>query len=332
MAADMAEQPDVLRRLIAARSRLHRDIRRLTPTPLRGIALVGRGSSENAALYGRSLLETLTHVPATLVPASMVRLYGGETDMDGHLAVALSQSGRTADVVETLEALGRHGAVTVALTTDPASPLGGVADLVLDLQTGPERAVPATKTFTAELATLAMIGEAFGATDLFGPRWPQMVDAVEDELQDQGCAGAAAARLHGIDQLSIVAAGLLVAVANEGALKLRETALVAASGWSSAEFHHGPIAIVGPSHPVILIAHSGRAGDEVLRIREELPDVPTITIATTPNADLRLPSHLPEPLAAIPAAVRAQQLALETARRRGLDPDQPPRIRKVTLV
>ena len=330
MAADMREQPSVLTRIVERRPRLHDALRAVTPDPLRGIALVGRGSSGNAALYGRILLEAETGALVTLVPPSLARLSRPGADRTGFLAFGLSQSGRTTEIGETLAALRARGATTVGIMADPEGPLAQFSDLVIDLACGGERAVPATKTFTAELAVLAAATEALSGAPWPDATWRAMVRAVARALDDEDTARAVAARIDAT-ALSVIGAGVFVGVALEGALKLLEAARIAATGWSAASFRHGPMTLAGPGHPVIAIRVEGKAGDDVRHSLTMIEAAPVITVSDDPTADLPIDGGLPEALAAIPAAVRLQQVALAVAVRRGVDPDRPPRLKKVTL-
>jgi len=328
MAAEMDEIPAVLRRLLARR-RVLAEALRPAPRPPAGVVLVGRGSSEHAALYGRYLLEMATGRPASLFPPSLTDRAGA---YDGYLAVGLSQSGETADVVAALDALGRAGAFTVALTAWPARPLGASAGAVVDLCTGPERAVPATKTFVASLAALALVAEQLGAVPWSPDGWGWLIGAVEDVLADPGPATLAAARIDPGDAVACVGRGLLKPVAREAALKLQETALITADAHSSISFHHGPIATAGPDRPLVGFAAPGPDGDDTRRLLRHVRrwGSPTVLVDESPTADLPLPPRVPAGLLALPATVRAQQLALAVALGRGLDPDAPPGLTKVT--
>ncbi|MGZ4126670.1 MAG: SIS domain-containing protein [Actinomycetota bacterium] len=330
MTLEMAEQPAVLRRFLARRSELHAQIARVTPRDLRGIALVGRGSSANAALFGRTLLELATSEPAMLVSPSIGRLYHARTDYKDFVAIGLSQSGETPEVVETIRALRAEGAVTIALTSQ-SDGLAEAADLWIDLDVGVERAVPTTKAFTAELAALVTISEALGEKPLDDHEWIRAADEIASVLNDPLPVAVLARRLEEITHLSVIAAGMFLGIAEEVALKLQETALVAASAHSAASYRHGPLALAGREHPVIAIVGSGDAGEETAEAVRDLraQRVPVAVIGTDGEVDI--PTDLPEQLAAIPAVVRGQQLALALAERKGLDPDRPPKLEKVTM-
>jgi glucosamine--fructose-6-phosphate aminotransferase (isomerizing) len=330
MVAEMGETSSALRRLLAARSVIVEALRKISRPPA-GFVFVGRGSSEHAALYGRHLLEMSTRRPASLFPPSLTGAAGAYR---GYVAVAISQSGETADVVSTLKALQGAGAVTVALTAQPESALGAIADVVIDLCTGRERAVPATKTFVASLAALALMAEALGTVPWAPEGWGQMIGAVDMVLDDFASAERAAAHLGPNDAVACVGRGLLKPIAREASLKLQEAALLHADAYSAISFHHGPIATAGPDRPLVGFAEAGPGGDDTRRLlrRVRLWGSQTLLVDQSPEADLPLPPAVPRGLVALPAATRAQQLALAVALRRGLDPDVPRGLSKVTRI
>jgi glucosamine--fructose-6-phosphate aminotransferase (isomerizing) len=329
MAADMAEQPAVLARLLSRRRTLIADIREVIPPSLRGVALVGRGSSAHAAGFGRYLLETASGLPATVVPPNLLAAHRSGSPYAGFLALGISQSGESPDVATALAALRRAGARTVALSAHPSSQLVRNADLALDLATGSEQAVPATKTFTASLFLLLLTAEALGPVSWAARELERLPGALLGILADSEPAQRAAAGLDGHDRWACVGSGLLAPIAAEAALKLEEVALVVADHHSSASFRHGPIATAGPRRPVLALATG--PDDSTLGLADDLRrrGSPVLLAAPGPDADLVLPA-LPGPLLAVAAAVRAQQLALALAECRHLDPDHPPGLTKVT--
>jgi glucosamine--fructose-6-phosphate aminotransferase (isomerizing) len=329
MAAEMAEQPGGLRWMLVRRAGLRVRLAHALPKDLRGVAFVGRGSSANAALFGRTLAELATGCPAFLVSPSARRLYDVRTDYHGYLAVGLSQSGRTPEVVAALQYLHDAGARTVALTSDCDSPLARTADAAIDLGVGPEHAVPTTKAFTAQLAALVVLAEALGGEVVPDDRWVAAARATQEVLGDQPQADAVARSLVSASHLSVVGAGLYFGIAEEVALKLQETALVAASAHSSASYRHGPFALTGAKHPLVALVGPGPAGAETARLVEDARAAGARVVVIGPGGDLSVPD-LPEVLATIPAVVRGQQLALALALAKGIDPDAPPGLSKVT--
>lgn len=330
MAQDMAEQPAVLERLVARRAELAAGLDAARPI---GIVVVARGSSDYAAIFGRYLLEAATGLPVALAAPSLQTLYGVTPRVDGWMAVGVSQSGRTPEIATVLERFGAGGARTVAITNDADSPLAELADVPLALGAGEERAVPATKTFTGQLAAMAILADALGELGWTEAEWSRVPRAVAEVLADDAAARQAAQRLGDAGDLFVVGRGLLLCVALEAALKLREASGVRAEGWSAADFRHGPMTVARGAVPLLAVSAHGPAEGDVLELAQSLAERGTdvLRLADDPAADLPYPGvGLPEAFRAIPAAVRAQQLALALAQRRGVDPDAPPGLRKVT--
>jgi glucosamine--fructose-6-phosphate aminotransferase (isomerizing) len=333
MTAEMAEQPRVLADLAARRDELTSHVREALPGPPAGIVLVARGSSDNAAVFGRYVLELATRRPVALAAPSLVTRYGVQDRLDGWLAVGVSQSGRTPEIVSVLESFGAAGATTVAITNDRSSPLAAAADAAIDTAAGAEKAVPATKTVTAQFAAFALLAEALGdRLPWDGAAWEALPEAVGDLLADDAPARAAAEAVGDAQGLVAIARGLLLGAALEAALKLKEMTGILAEGASAADFLHGPIAVVRRELPVLTLAAGGPAAadvDEFARAARARGGR-VLAIAPDDGADLPIPAAIPDGLAAITATVRAQQLAREVSLLRGIDPDSPFGLSKVT--
>ena len=331
MAAEMAEQPTALAGLLSRRAAIAAAIRAALPRPPVGIVLVARGSSDHAAAAGRYLLELSSGRPTALGTPSLVSRYGAAIDFGGYLVIALSQSGRTPEIVNYLERARAGGATGVAITNDPTSPLAAVADVAVDLAAGPELAVPATKTVTAELLALALVAGALGPP----PATPAELDAlpaqVEAVLADPEPARAVAARLVEAPRLLTVARGPLFGAALETALKIEEITGRMVAAHSAADFRHGPIAIADPGLAVIAFASPGPTHADVLELVERLRARGCTVHRGGPEPDAELPwPAAPEALAPILAVVRGQQVAAGLADLLGLDPDRPEGLTKVT--
>jgi glucosamine--fructose-6-phosphate aminotransferase (isomerizing) len=331
-ASEMDEQPRVLNALIERWDELCDRVRAEAPEELEGIVLVARGSSDHAALYGRYLLELATGRPVALAAPSLALLYGARTDYRGWLAVAVSQSGRTPEISSVIRRLREDGAQALALTNDPESPLGEAVNLVLELGAGEERAVPATKTVTSEFAVFALIAEALGTVPWSRDDLARVPAAVARTLADRAPVDSVTARLAGARGIFSLARGLLYAVAQETALKLKETALVLAEGYSAADFRHGPIAVAGPGTAALCLVARGPAHADMADLAADLQrrGADVVRVGEDDGADLPLPGGLPEALGAFPALVRGQQLGHGLALRLGLDPDAPRGLSKVT--
>jgi glucosamine--fructose-6-phosphate aminotransferase (isomerizing) len=290
--------------------------------------IVARGSSDHAAVYGRYLLELATRRPVALAAPSLVTRYGARTNTAGWLVVGVSLSGETPEIVTVVERLREGGGRTVAITNDPDSPLAHATEVVLGLGAGAERAVPATKTLTATLGAFAVLAEALGGVPFTARELARVPDALAETLADGHSAKALAKDWHTAEGILVTARGWLYAAALESALKIREAALLDAEAYSSADLLHGPIAAVDAGAPVLALDFPGPTAPDIEAVakalRERRADVRRASDA------LPLPRELPEALAPIPAAVRGQQLALELALERGLDPDAPRGLSKVT--
>ena len=251
MASEIAEQPAAARRtldhLLPERDRL-----RSLGAGRRRVLLVARGSSDNAAIYGRYLLEVAAGVPAALAAPSVATHYGARLDLSDTLVVSVSQSGATAEIVETQDWARRCGAATVAVTNVADSPLAAEADVALVTQAGPELAVPATKTYLTQLVALAVVADALGAG--VEESLARVPDAVAALLPTD--VSAAAQALAAADEVVVSGRGLLLGTALETALKLEETCLRPVRGYSYADLRHGPISVVTDGVLAVLVAAS----------------------------------------------------------------------------
>lgn len=335
MEAEMAQQPETLASLLARREQIAAWLRTAVPDPPRGISLLARGSSDNAAVYGRYALELALRQPVALTAPSLWTRYGVHEDLRGHLVVAASQSGRTPEILTTLTALREAGAVTVAITNEEDSPLADAAAFAISLEAGEELAVPATKTFSATLAAMAIVSEALSGSPRPEAEWTATLDAQRQILADPEPA-ATAARLLAESSGSVhLGRGPMFSVALEAALKVSEASSLPAVGFSSADFLHGPVAAAGPATPVVAYVAPGPVADDVhaAAAKAHAGGAPLIVVGDERRGDgAHVPTGggYPEALAPIAYVVRAQQLALFTALARGGDPDRPPSLEKVT--
>jgi glucosamine--fructose-6-phosphate aminotransferase (isomerizing) len=326
MAAEMAAQPEVLARLAGRAAADAAAVRAVLPGPLAGVMFVARGSSDNAAVFGRYLTELTAGRPAGLAAPSLYTRYRAAADWHGYLVIALSQSGATPEILTTAEALRSRGARVIGITNEPGSPLAGVTDLVLTTDAGPERAVPATKTVTAQLAVLVSVAAALGPGAAAEEVLPRLPDAVRAVLADPGPVTSLAAGWAALDRLVVTGRGLGYAAALETALKVKETSGILAEGISAADLRHGPIAAVYAGAPVLLVDAGGPAAADLAELRELLQRRGAES-AALPGP---VAAGLPEPAQVITAVVRGQQLAHALALARGADPDSPAHLTKVT--
>jgi glutamine---fructose-6-phosphate transaminase (isomerizing) len=310
--AEMAEQPAVLERLLGdpAIAAARRAIHARSP---RYAVIAARGSSDNAARYAQHVLGRFWGLPVALATPSLHTLYDAPMRYDDALVLGISQSGASPDVASVIAAATHQGALTIAITNEPDSAVGTAARHVIDLQTGPERSVAATKTYTASLgAVAALVGDASVVPDAMARQLDRSVPAVEWE------------------RVAVIGRGANYGTAFEAALKISELTGVVAAPFSSADFLHGPIAMVDRGFPILAIAPAGPTlpgmrevfGAATTAALEVISDVPAI-------ADIEL-ERVPEWLSPLVAVIPAQQLAVAMAERLGRDVDRPPGLQKVT--
>jgi glucosamine 6-phosphate synthetase-like amidotransferase/phosphosugar isomerase protein len=337
MRTEIGEQPEAIARTIDALVPLGTDLRRLA-TGARHVLFVARGSSDNAAVYGQYLCSVRAGRLATLASPSVATAYSAELDLRGVLAVGVSQSGRTAEIVETLRWARRRGAATACITNEASSPLAAEAQVALVTQAGAEQALPATKTYSTQLAALAVLCYALADDEAAPARLAAVPSAAAAMLDTADEAEELAQRLTYADRMVVTGRGYAYSTARELALKLTEACYVTALGLSYADLLHGPIAVVDSATPVLLTA----AG--------EGPVLPGLTALASRVAALgghaygiggdaafaaacqaRLPGpDLPEELAPLALVVPGQLLAEALARAKGVDSDTPRGLRKIT--
>jgi glucosamine--fructose-6-phosphate aminotransferase (isomerizing) len=324
MAAEIAQQPEVLARLLrdgaAAAGQARAAIESYRP---RFAVFAARGTSDHAALYGKYLAEVHLDLPAGLASPSSITVYGSRPDMRGVLFVAVSQSGESPDLVESLQVARHCGALTLAITNNAESPLARAADRHVDVLAGPERAVAATKTYTAQLLALHLV---LGTGD------PAPVpDAAARTLGYAALAHAAADRFRHTDRLVTTGRGFSYPTAREAALKLMETSYLAAQAFSGADLLHGPMAMLGADVPVIAMVTPGRGAAAMAPVLDRLAATSVEVLRVGPAEGLPVASAgVPEALLPILEILPLQQLAWRLALDRGGDPDRPRGLSKVT--
>jgi glucosamine--fructose-6-phosphate aminotransferase (isomerizing) len=258
-------------------------------------------------------------------------VYDAPIDYTGWVVVALSQSGQTPEIVTITERLRRAGAATVAITNSATSALADVADVTVSLDAGEELAVPATKTVTSSLLGVLTVAAALGTLPCWADSLAALPDITAALLSDVDAVTSAGTALAKADRVVVTARGLLLPAALETALKLQETTGMLAQGLSTADLRHGPVAATGPDVPVVALAAPGAAEADTRALVAEVRarGARAVVLGAQPDDTVSLPD-LPELLAPIPAVVRGQQLALAASLARGVDPDRPTGLRKVT--
>ncbi|MCM6774160.1 SIS domain-containing protein [Nocardia sp. CDC159] len=336
MAAEIAEQPVAWQRLLSeGTDAIRAAAARITEYQPRFALFVARGTSDHAALYGKYLVEIHHALPAGLASPSTMTVYGSTPDLRDTLFIAVSQSGGSPDLVQSVEVARRQGALTVALTNNPDSALAAAAEVHIDLLAGPELAVAATKSYTAELLALyLMLDYARGGNGSGTAELPRLGAQV---LESGASLAATAERYRFAQRLITSARGYSYPTAREAALKLMETSYLSAQAFSGADLLHGPLATIDPSVPVLAIVPEGAGGRAMrpvlARLAELRADVFGVGAADAIaglTGGVTLPTGVPEPLSPLLEILPLQQLALHLAIARGGDPDRPRGLNKVT--
>lgn len=337
---EIHEQPAVLERLL--REQLETARRVAAEIARRDVGLVliaARGSSDNAALYGKYLWGALCGLPVALATPSLFTTYGSPPRLSGTLVVGISQSGESPDIAAVVREGRAQGALTLAITNEPASPLAGEAELVLETLAGAETAVAATKTYTAQLLAIALVGVALGGDGERLAELGRVPDQVREALALEEPAGRAAERFRAMERCVVLGRGFNYATAYEWALKLKELTHVGAEPYSSADFRHGPVAMVSDGFPVLAVAPAGAVFDDVHALLRRLGCERGAELVVVSNRDdalglargaLRLPEALPEWLSPIVSIVPGQLFTLHLTRAKGLDTERPRGLDKVT--
>ncbi len=329
MAAEMAEQPAVLSRLLAGSEEIAETRARVVAAKPRFVLIAARGTSDHAALYAKYLVEVRMQLPAGLASPSALTVYGAAPDMADVLFVAISQSGSSPDLVDSLRAARERGALSLAVTNARDSPLAQAAELTVDVRAGHERAVAATKSYTAELLALHLLFAGEHAARDAAPL-PAAAAGTLALTPDEHVADVAAG-FRDTERIVLTARGYSYATAREAALKIMETSYLSAQAFSGADLLHGPLAMIDRSVPVIAIASPGRGGEAMGPVLEHLAALggPTLRVGSgdgLPIAADGIAEHLLPILEIMPLQRLAWRLALD----RGVDPDRPRGLSKVT--
>ena len=338
--SEIFEQPERLASLLENQKHTVIEIARaIQSRNIQYAFLAARGTSDNAGRYANYLWGAHNGIPLALATPSLFTYYQRPPRLHHALVVGVSQSGQSPDIVSVLEEGRRQDCLTLAITNIPDSPLAKSADFVLDIQAGPERAVAATKTYTAELMAIAMLSAALNDSK---ERWDELASvstwAQQTLILDDPIAQMSQ-RYRYMNQCVVLGRGFNYATAFEWALKLKELTYIIAEPYSSADFQHGPIAMVEGGFPVLAIAPDGKVYDSMkdmlTRLRKQ-KEAELVVISDHADAlalaqsPVRLPAHIPEWLTPLVSIIPAQLFACHLTEAKGYDTDTPRSITKVT--
>ncbi len=336
---EIFSQPAVLREAMRAEyAHIERIAARLRDADVRFLFIAARGTSDNAALYAKYLFGACNGLPVALAAPSLFTIYRQPPRVEGALVIGISQSGQSPDIVSVLEEGRRQGALTLAITNAPDSPLAQAADFVIDVHAGAELAVAATKSYTAQLLAVAMLSVALEGSAERLEVLRSVPDRVAEILERAEAIEPMAARYRYMEQCVILGRGYNYATAFEWALKMKELTYTVAQPYSSADFRHGPIAVVERGFPVMAVAPHGAVFDDLLALLRELAEERRAELVVVSDEEAALATATtPLPMPAVPewvsplmSIIPAQLFTFSLTVARGLDTERPRGLRKVT--
>ena len=338
--SEIHEQPDCLVRLLQ-RSRIATEeiAEAVAAEDIRFVFIAARGTSDNAARYANYVWGAINGLPVALAAPSLFTYYNHPPRLRGSLVVGISQSGRSPDIVSVITEGKQQGCLTLAITNDAGSPLAKAADFVLNIEAGPENAVAATKTYTAQLMGVAMLAAAMKRD---GALWEELLrvpDRIQASLGAESEIANIAPRFRGTSKSIVLSRGFNYATACEWALKLKELASMEAEPYSSADFVHGPIAMVDGRFPIFAVVAKGAVAPQSIQVLKTVKEERSAEILMISNMNealsmadisLPLPSEIPEWLTPLVAIVPAQLFCHHLAVAKNLDTESPRGIKKIT--
>ena len=338
---EIFEQADVLERLLNQRMGGVQDVAdEINKAAVKYIFLAARGTSDNAGLYAKYLWGAFNQLPIALAAPSLFSLYAKPPSLKDALVLGISQSGQSPDIVSVITEGNRQGVPTLAITNDPKSPLAQAADYVINLESGPEKAIAATKTYAASLMVIAMLSVALKGDQERLVELERVPDLIREVLGLDELIQKVAERYRYMQQCVVLGRGFNYATTFEWSLKLKELAYVVAAPYSSSDFRHGPMAILSHGFPVFAVAHAGDVFSDMMDLLSMLVrerDVELLTISNEPrvlelaHTSLPMPKNMPEWISPIVSIVPAQLFSYYLTQAKGLDPESPRGLRKVTL-
>jgi glucosamine--fructose-6-phosphate aminotransferase (isomerizing) len=335
MYSEISETPDVFSRLINSEAQFQQAAEKIKARNISNVIILARGTSDNAGHYLKFLIEVRLGLPVGLASPSSVSIYGAKVDFKDTLVIALSQSGRSPDLITFASAAKEGKALLITMTNNSDSPLANVGDIHIDLSAGLEVAVAATKSYSAELlASLLLVDSWIG--NMSAGR-SHLVDSSRECIANLGEVDSFAKSLDANREIVVIGRGYAYANAKELALKIQETSYIPVQGMSSADYQHGPIATLNSDSQVIVLSPSGMPKkaleDSMVRIRQSEPEIIWLgsnELALNKERVIKGSNQAKEEESTIIDAALIQYLTLGFAVKNGFNPDSPAGLSKVT--
>lgn len=336
---EIREQPVVLERCAKDWRAVREAVQAIRSRKIDFVYMAARGTSDHAAVYGKYLIETTLGIPVALAASSVLTVYERDLNLKNALVIGISQSGKAADVLEVIKSANQQDAITLTITNAPDSPLANEAQFHLDCNAGAELSVAATKTFTAELFLLAQLVAEWAAADDLKKELTQVPEKVARTLEISGDIAEKAIRYRFMNECFVLARGINYAIALETALKIQETNYVRAKAFAVSDFWHGPIAMVNREIPVLVLAPAGPSLKDVRAMIEKLQQDQAELVIVSNQKELlaqgvcsfAIPETENDAISSFFNISVAQMFACQLALIKGLNPDSPRRLNKVTI-
>lgn len=316
--------------------KIAREINKLKPLY---VFLAARGTSDNAARYANYLWGSMNGLPVALATPSLFTFYNQPPVLKNALVVGISQSGQSPDIISVLEKGRQQGCPTLVITNAPSSPLANAADWVIDIQAGEEKAVAATKTYTGELMAIAMLAVAMQSNQNLRQYLEKVPTWVEQVLGEDYGIGRIAERYRYMEHCVVLGRGYNYATAFEWSLKMKELCYVVAEPYSSADFQHGPVAMVESGFPIMGILHKGLVFQDMIHMIRRLKEIHQAEVLIISDQEealglaqspIPIPAGIPEWISPLVDIIPGQLFAYHLTQIKGFDPENPRHIHKVT--
>lgn len=336
---EIFEQPEIAKKLLGIEFvEINKIVSQLSGK-FNNIMIVARGSSDNAGMYAKYLFGVHNHIPVSLATPSLFTLYNSPPILHETLVIGISQSGQSPDILCVLEECKKQNQPTIAITNDPQSPFAKIADWVINIHAGNEKAIAATKSYTAQLIAVAMLSAVLGKeTDrekelYLIPNW------IEEVLAQDEIIAQFSKRYRFMEHCVTLGRGFNYATAFEWALKLKELTYIIAEPYSSADFMHGPIAMIDRGFPILAISPNGCVYNDMLSLLKNLKEIQHADLLVVSDKEeaqniadisIKLPRNIPEWISPIVGIVPAQLFSAHLSKIKGYDPVMPRGLNKVT--
>lgn len=337
---EILEQPEALENCLQYnRPIINQTVAAIKSCPVVSVIIAARGTSDHAAVYAKYMIEILTGIPVVLAAPSVFTLYHHALNMENSLVIGISQSGEAEDVLEVIKAANKQGAPTIGITNNPESPIAEEANFHLYCASGPEKSVAATKTFTAQIYLIAQLIAHLTHDEVLIRDLGQVPSLVRETLKISDTIKQKVERYRFMNECFVLARGINYAIALESALKIQETTYVRAKAYATSDFHHGPFAMIERNMPVIVFAPEGPSLKDVIEMIGKIKNAGAELIIVSNNDEalnkgdcsIEIPGISNDFITPFLNVTVSQMFACSLAISKGLNPDAPRGLNKVTI-